>query len=76
MSEIAKSRGKTPGDLAHYRLLTGPDDSTFCERVSEALSLGWQLNSRHRKTLDWDTPAQRLDMLLNVSEKPQCCDDS
>ncbi len=26
-----------------YRVLTGPDDSSFCHRVSEALSKGWQL---------------------------------
>ncbi len=26
-----------------YRLLTGPDDASFCHRVSEALSQGWQL---------------------------------
>ncbi|MDC7716012.1 DUF1737 domain-containing protein [Vogesella sp. DC21W] len=27
-----------------YRLLTGPDDSAFCHRVTEALSRGWQLH--------------------------------
>jgi hypothetical protein len=26
-----------------YRLLTGHDDASFCHRVSEALSKGWQL---------------------------------
>lgn len=26
-----------------YRYLTGPDDASFCHRVSEALSLGWSL---------------------------------
>ncbi len=26
-----------------YRLLTGPDDATFCERVSEALAEGYEL---------------------------------
>lgn len=26
-----------------YRLLTGPDDASFCHRVSECLSRGWQL---------------------------------
>ncbi len=26
-----------------YRLLTGPDDSTFCERVSEAIDSGYVL---------------------------------
>jgi hypothetical protein len=26
-----------------YRFLSGPDDSTFCHKVSKALSQGWQL---------------------------------
>lgn len=27
-----------------YRFLTGPDDSTFCHKVSKALSQGWLLH--------------------------------
>jgi len=27
-----------------YRVLTGPDDDYFCERVSEALALGYELH--------------------------------
>lgn len=26
-----------------YRLLTGPDDSSFCHKVSNAVSKGWEL---------------------------------
>lgn len=26
-----------------YRLITGPDDATFCHRVTEALNNGWEL---------------------------------
>lgn len=33
-----------PEDLPRYRVLTGPDDETFCHRVSEALALGYQLH--------------------------------
>lgn len=32
-----------PDGLPTYRLLTGPDDATFCRRVSEALALGYKL---------------------------------
>jgi hypothetical protein len=32
-----------PDDLPAYRLLTGKDDATFCQRISEALALGYQL---------------------------------
>lgn len=31
-------------DRLPYRLLTGPDDRTFCERVSAALAEGYQLH--------------------------------
>jgi hypothetical protein len=27
-----------------YRLLTGPDDSSFCHKVSAALNKGWHLH--------------------------------
>ncbi len=33
-----------PDNLPIYRVLTGPDDATFCRRVSEALALGYRLH--------------------------------
>ena len=33
-----------PGERLRYRLLTGPDDRSFCERVSAALDEGYQLS--------------------------------
>ncbi len=33
-----------PNGLPRYRVLTGPDDATFCHRVSEALDLGFRLH--------------------------------
>ena len=35
-----------------YRLLTGPDDSSFCHKVTKALSEGWQLHGS--PTLSFD----------------------
>lgn len=32
-----------PDGLPAYRLLTGPDDASFCRRVSDALALGYRL---------------------------------
>jgi len=32
-----------PDDLPIYRILTGPDDAAFCNRVSAALQMGYQL---------------------------------
>lgn len=38
------SSATTPPDgLPVYRLLTGPDDASFCRRVSEAMVLGYRL---------------------------------
>ncbi|MFF4789663.1 MULTISPECIES: DUF1737 domain-containing protein [unclassified Streptomyces] len=33
-----------PDGLPRYRVLTGPDDASFCRRVSEALDLGYRLH--------------------------------
>lgn len=27
-----------------YRLLTAPDDATFCHKISDALNKGWELH--------------------------------
>ncbi len=35
-----------------YRYLTGPDDKTFCLRVSEALNTGWMLYGNPTLTHD------------------------
>jgi hypothetical protein len=37
-----------------YRLLTGPDDSVFCERVSQALTEGYVLHGSPAATFDGD----------------------
>ncbi|GAB3598126.1 DUF1737 domain-containing protein [Angustibacter peucedani] len=37
MSEVSSPR-------LRYRLLTGPDDRTFCERISAALDEGYELH--------------------------------
>lgn len=36
-----------------YRLLTGPDDKTFCERVSAALKDGYELYGSPAITYDF-----------------------
>jgi hypothetical protein len=35
-----------------YRLLTGPDDASFCHRVTEALNKGWSLYGSPSLTYD------------------------
>ena len=44
------------GLLPRYRLLTGPDDLSFCLRVSEALELGCVLYGSPAITFDGQRP--------------------
>jgi hypothetical protein len=39
-----------------YRLITGPDDASFCHRITEALNKGWSLYGSPSLTYD---PEQR-----------------
>lgn len=39
-------------DRLRYRVLTGPDDESFCERVSAALADGYQLHGGPVLTFD------------------------
>jgi hypothetical protein len=40
-----------------YRLLTGPDDASFCHKVTEALNKGWSLYGS--PSLTWDPEQKR-----------------
>lgn len=41
-----------------YRFLTGPDDETFCKRVTQALNNGWDLHGQ--PTLAFDAKGERM----------------
>ncbi|WP_332680554.1 DUF1737 domain-containing protein [Bosea sp. (in: a-proteobacteria)] len=47
-----------PKQTTLYRYLTGPDDASFCHRVSEALSKGWVLFGH--PTLAYDAKQERV----------------
>ena len=42
-----------------YRLLTGPDDSSFCHKVTDALDKGWQLYGSPAYAFDPETHAMK-----------------
>jgi hypothetical protein len=44
-----------PDGLPVYRVLTGPDDVSFCRRVSEAMALGYELHEGPAVTYDGET---------------------
>jgi len=52
--EIFKMSDLPPNGLPRYRLLTGKDDAAFCQRVSEALSLGYELYGSPAATFNGD----------------------
>ncbi|SDR41326.1 hypothetical protein SAMN05444161_3666 [Rhizobiales bacterium GAS191] len=55
---IAKGHPTTGPDtdvMKLYRYLTGPDDSSFCHRVTEALNRGWQLHGSPTLTYNPET---------------------
>jgi hypothetical protein len=35
-----------------YRFLTGPDDASFCHRVTDALNKGWELHGAPQYSFD------------------------
>ncbi len=43
---------RSPDNLPPYRVLTGPADEKFCRRVSEAMSLGYELYHGPSMTFD------------------------
>lgn len=45
-------RNEPPDGLPRYRVLAGPDDETFCRRVSEALEMGFALHGGAALTFD------------------------
>ena len=44
-----------PDGLPVYRLLTGPDDASFCRRVSDALAVGYRLYGSPAATFNGQT---------------------
>jgi len=39
-------------NMRRYRFLTGPDDRSFCDRVTEAINEGWELFGDPQLTFD------------------------
>lgn len=44
--------------MKQYRYLTGIDDASFCERITQALNEGWELYGN--PTLTYDTMEGRV----------------
>jgi len=44
-----------PNGLSKYRLLTGPDDASFCKKVSDTIALGYKLYGSPSATFNGET---------------------
>jgi len=55
-----------------YRFLTGPDDSSFCHKVTKALSEGWQLHGSPTYAFDAETRAMKCGQAVTkiVADQP------
>ena len=56
-----------PEERLRYRLLTGPDDRTFCERVSAALTDGYRLHGNPAVTFNGTRVIVAQAVVLGVS---------
>ena len=55
-----------------YRFLTGPDDSSFCHKVTKALSEGWQLHGSPTYAFDAETRSMKCGQAVTkiVADQP------
>lgn len=51
-----------------YRLLTGPDDKSFCQRVSEALDQGYELHGSPSVTFNGERVVVAQAVILPTPE--------
>lgn len=58
---------KTLNGLPRYRLLTGPDDAAFCQRVSEMLDKGYELYGS--PSISWDPEKKSIIAAQAVIQK-------
>ena len=54
-----------------YRLLSGPDDRTFCERVSAALAEGYVLHGSPAATFDGERVIVAQAVVLPQPQQPE-----
>jgi len=66
----------TADRLPRYRVLTGPDDASFCYRVSEALDLGYELYGSPALTVNEGTTIVAQALLWPGGDPPPPAQES
>ena len=51
-TEAMDANDAPPNNVPTYRVLTGPDDASFCRKVSEVIALGYTLYGPPSVTFD------------------------
>ncbi|MFB9378491.1 DUF1737 domain-containing protein [Kineococcus gynurae] len=64
------SETSTPSPRLRYRLLTGPDDRSFCEKVSAALDDGYVLHGSPAIAVGPDGPVAAQAVVLPTPLAP------
>jgi hypothetical protein len=59
-----------PNGLPIYRVLTGPDDEVFCRRVSEAISLGYELHQAPAVTFNGERVIVAQALVWPAAQRP------
>ena len=53
------ARNEGCGEMKLYRFLTGPDDASFCHKVTAALNKGWHIYGSPTYAFDAETKTMR-----------------
>lgn len=61
--------------MIQYKFITGPDDSTFCVRITEFLNNGWKLYGNPTMSFDGKTiiAGQAIIKDDEENEESVCC---
>jgi hypothetical protein len=70
LAAMTSPANEPPDNLPRYRLLTGPDDASFCRRVSETLAMGYELYGSPAATFNGETVIVAQAVLWPSFQKP------
>ena len=60
--------------MVQYKLITGPDDSTFCPRITEFLNNGWKLHGSPALTFNGQTVIAAQAIVKEDTQNIEACE--
>ncbi len=61
--------------MKQYKLITGPDDGDFCDRVSDLLNQGWKLSGDPSITFNGEKTIAAQALVKKVKNASESVDD-